>query len=424
MKRIFSSYPVTDYNRIKQQLLDFGNRFSNFCFLDNHGYEFDTTYECLAACGLAEQIQGDDTTRLSNSEIFFKSNKDWIFGHVAYDYKNCIEALHSDHFDGIGFPGWFFFIPEIVFILTKDVIQIGVIDDNNTKTIYENLISIEIKNKRTRPIILKKRFSKSEYITTVKKLQQHIAQGDCYQVCFCQEFFSEEMKTDPISIFKRLGEISPNPFSAFYKLDDKYLLCASPERFLKKTGSEIISQPIKGTAEHHSRNTEEERMQLENDQKERSENTMIVDLVRNDLSKICERGSVQVKEFLKIYSFPQVHQMISTITGKIQKDILLPEVLTAMFPMGSMTGAPKKKAMEIIEQYEKTKRGLYSGTVGYVAPNGDFDFNVVIRSILYNKTNSYLSVQTGSAITFQSDPEKEYEECLVKLEAMKKALSK
>ena len=202
-------------------------------------------------------------------------------------------------------------------------------------------------------------------------------------------------------------------------------MCASPERFLKKTGNEIISQPIKGTSKRILNDTKADNLlkeKLLNSKKERSENIMIVDLVRNDLAKICTEGSVHVKDFLKIYSFPQVHQMISTIAGNLKEETTLSQILSATFPMGSMTGAPKKIVMELIDQYEKTKRGLFSGTVGYINTDGDFDFNVVIRSILYNKQNKYISIQAGSAITFKSIPEEEYEECLVKVNAMKKAL--
>jgi para-aminobenzoate synthetase component 1 len=217
-------------------------------------------------------------------------------------------------------------------------------------------------------------------------------------------------------------KISPNPFSAFYKLDDKYLLCASPERFLKRKKNKLVSQPIKGTSRRSAETDTQEKSLLHSDEKERAENIMIVDLVRNDLSKICEEGSVAVDEFLKIYSFPQVHQMISTISGNVRENISFSQIISALFPMGSMTGVPKKKVMELIEKYEKTKRGLFSGSVGYIDPDGNFDFNVVIRSILYNESRRYLSLQAGSAITWKSKPEKEYEECKIKIEAMIRSL--
>ena len=393
--------------------------------MDNHNYEFDKTFECIAGCGAAQSIAANEKNNFRKVDQFKNENTDWIFGHVSYDLKNEIENLSSENEDLISFPGFYFFIPEIVIILSKEKVEIGILENKNTKKIFEEIISIIPEENNYPKPKLKSRFSKNQYLETVKKLQQYIARGDCYEICFCQEFFAEDVQIDPVIVFQKLSTISPNPFSAFYKLDDKYLLCASPERFLKKIENSIISQPIKGTSKRNNISPEEdekEKKHLQSNQKERAENIMIVDLVRNDLSKICEEGSVSVKEFLAIYSFPQVHQMISTITGKLRDNISLSDIFYAAFPMGSMTGAPKKRVLELIEKYEKTKRGLFSGTVGYINPAGDFDFNVVIRSILYNEMNQYLSIIAGSAITWKSNAEKEFEECLIKIEAMKKAL--
>jgi para-aminobenzoate synthetase component 1 len=279
--------------------------------------------------------------------------------------------------------------------------------------------------RRPANINITSRFNKQEYLQAVQSLQQHIQRGDCYEINFCQEFFAEQASIDPLSVYATLTEISPNPFTAFYKTNDKYLLCASPERYLKKTGSRIISQPIKGTWDRDIDNAsrdEEKKQQLFNSSKDRSENVMIVDLVRNDLSRICEESSVHVDELFGIYSFPQVHQMISTVSGQLKKELHWTDAICSTFPMGSMTGAPKKRVMELIEQYERTRRGVFSGAVGYVTPQRDFDFNVVIRSIFYNAANKYLSYQAGSAITFYSNAEKEYEECLLKAAAIKKSL--
>ena len=268
------------------------------------------------------------------------------------------------------------------------------------------------------------RLSEMEYIDAVRKLQQHIGRGDCYEICFCQEFLAEQITIDPAATFIKLNDVSPNPFAAFYKNDDKYLVGASPERFLQKMADEIISQPIKGTAKRsHGSEEELQIQQFLSDEKERAENIMIVDLVRNDLSKICLEGSVHVKELLGIYSFPQVHQLISTVAGKLPAQITLLDIFQACFPMGSMTGAPKISAMKLIDAYEQTARGLYSGTVGYIDPDGNFDFNVIIRSILYNESKRYVSVQAGSAITAKSVPELELEECYIKIAAMKAAVT-
>ena len=157
--------------------------------------------------------------------------------------------------------------------------------------------------------------------------------------------------------------------------------------------------------------------------KYKSENVMVVDLVRNDVSQVSRAGSVIVEELFGIYSFPQVYQMISTIKGELKDETSFMDIIRACFPMGSMTGAPKKRVLELIDQYEKSNRGLFSGAVGYIAPGGDFDFNVVIRSILYNAQNRYLSFQVGSGITFYSDPLREWEECLLKAKAINTVLS-
>jgi para-aminobenzoate synthetase component 1 len=275
------------------------------------------------------------------------------------------------------------------------------------------------------PTPINNRISREEYIRIIKQLQQHILRGDCYEINFCQEFFAEHVDIDPLQVYCSLSNTSPNPFAAFYKTGQQYLLCASPERYLKKEGERIFSQPIKGTSQRDLNDVGEDvksKEHLYNSAKDRSENVMIVDLVRNDLSKICVEASVQVEELFGIYSFPQVHQMISTVSGQLRSDIHFIEAIKATFPMGSMTGAPKKRVMELIEQYELTRRGIFSGAVGYITPEGDFDFNVVIRSIMYNAASKYLSFQAGSAITFYSDPEKEYEECLLKAGAIKKVL--
>ena len=407
-------------------MLSFIKKFSIFCFLDNHEYDFDKSYECVAGVGVLKSIISNGANSLRDIDQILQTTADWIFGHLAYDVKNEIENLQSYNPDYVCFPDFYFFIPEIVFILTEDELKIGVFNSAAAQKIYDEIISSEpIEGVRYPSPLLRARFSKEEYIETVKKLQQHILRGDCYEINFCQEFYSNQLVIDPLLVYKKLSELSPNPFSAFYKHNDKYLMCASPERFIKKKKDTIISQPIKGTANRVKNDLAADEQRKDNlfyNDKERSENIMIVDLVRNDLAKICTQGSVSVKEFLKVYTFPQVHQMISTVAGNLKENISIADVFYATFPMGSMTGAPKKKVMELIEKYEKTRRGLFSGTLGYINPEGDFDFNVVIRSILYNQSNSYVSIQAGSAITFKSDPKNEYEECLLKITAMKKAL--
>ncbi len=399
--------------------------FSNFCLLENNDYQFDKSVDCIAALGSISTVSDIGKDSLQEISSFQHFHKDYIFGHVGYDLKNKIEPLCSSHFDGIGFPDYFFYVPEIVIIFSANNVSIGVINETNAGILFNEINQFEPKTVAYKKPVLAPRFSEKEYLETVVKIQDHIAKGDCYEVCFCMEHFAQECALNPVETFIQLNKLSPNPFAAFYKTGDKFLLCASPERFLKKQGTQIISQPIKGTLKRSGKTSHSDKQETEwlfKNEKERAENIMIVDLVRNDLAKISSRGSVHVRNFLEIHTFPQVHQMISTISGKIAAETTFGDVLAATFPMGSMTGAPKIKAMELIEKYERTRRGLFSGTVGYIDPEGDFDFNVVIRSLLYNKESNYLSVQVGSAITAKSDAHEEFDECTSKIEAMFQAL--
>ena len=266
--------------------------------------------------------------------------------------------------------------------------------------------------------------TKSDYIKNVVRIKNHIQQGDIYEMNYCIQLSAENIQLNPIDIYKNLNLLTEAPFSCLMKQDDKYLICASPERFLKRDGKKIISQPIKGTIKRGRTTIEDEELKnkLKNDPKERSENVMIVDLVRNDLSKIAEKASVKVEELFEIYTFPNIHQMISTISCEASTTDFK-KTLEATFPMGSMTGAPKKKAMELIEKYENFNRGLYSGTVGIINENGDFDLNVVIRSLFYDAKKRYLSICVGSAITINSDPEYEYNECMLKANSLLQAVN-
>ena len=419
-------FTINNFAEFKIKMLNWVKPFNIFCLLDNSGYSFEEpAFECLLAAGCKERLELDAGNAFSAVKEFSASQHDWLFGHLGYDLKNETEQLRSNNFDGIGFKDIHFFVPEIVLQLNENLLTIFF--DGDAEQIFSaiKLSSACMEEKQFPPVLIKKRYTRSEYIQTIQKLQQHILRGDCYEINFCQEFFCTDAVIDPISVYQKLSAISPNPFSALYKSDDKYCICASPERYLKKAGTTIISQPIKGTAKRYLTNPlldENSKEELLHSDKERSENVIVVDLVRNDLSKVCKEGTVQVKELFGIYSFPQVHQMISTISGELNDETDWVDVVRATFPMGSMTGAPKKRVMQLIDENERTRRGLFSGAIGYIDPKADFDFNVVIRSILYNESAKYVSFQAGSAITFYSDAEKEYEECLLKAEVIKQVL--
>lgn len=406
-------------------MLNWAQQFGTFCFLDNHQYQIHPhTEECLLAAGVKRKITPGPAGNLDTLQQFIDAKKSWLFGHLSYDLKNEIEGMVSAHEDHVGFPDFFFFEPEYLVRLQKDKL---VVEGQDAETVYAAIMSSEVKKvRRQPPVSIQQRFTKEEYIAVISRLKEHILRGDCYEINFCQEFYATDTFLQPVEVYRQLSAVSPNPFSALYRQQGHWLICASPERFLKKTGSRILSQPIKGTSKRapsdHAMD-QQHKQQLEQSTKDRSENVMVVDLVRNDLSRICAEGSVGTEELFGIYPFPQVYQMISTVSGEVKKDVSFTGIIRAAFPMGSMTGAPKKRVMELIEQYERTKRGIFSGAAGYISPEGDFDFNVVIRSIMYNEETGYLSFQAGSGITWYSEPEKEWEECMWKASAIKDVLN-
>ncbi|MEJ8802272.1 anthranilate synthase component I family protein [Pontibacter sp. H249] len=346
-------------------------------------------------------------------------------GYISYDLKNQIEKLSSQNNDGIGFPLAFFFEPEVYLYFNDSTVTIYS-TAQSINTILDAILSTKAPAAGSpEKVQVQQRVSPEKYKANVAQVKQHILEGDVYELNYCIEFFAEDADLQPLPLYLALNKASPTPFSGYMKYNDKYLLCASPERFLKKEGRKLISQPIKGTIKRGKTPEEDAQLQhqLRYDEKELAENMMIVDLVRNDLSRSCSTGTVQVEEMFGIYGFRQVSQMISTITGELKPANDLVDALNGAFPMGSMTGAPKISAMQIIEGLEDTKRSLYSGTFGYITPENNCDFNVVIRSIQYNASSRYLSFMVGSAITYDSNPDQEYEECLLKAQAILKVLA-
>jgi para-aminobenzoate synthetase component 1 len=428
VQRATETFVIQDFLKTKQQLLHWANQYNSCSFLDNHQYtSLHHSVECLVAVG---EITRFSPTSNHQHELvsFLQQTNDWLFGHISYDYHSILyPSLAQQKPDNIDFQPIYVYQPEIVLQLSTTELRI----ESLTKTpldIFKEITAIQsIKHKtQNRELAIQSRISKAEYLQTIHQLQQHILRGDCYEINYCQEFYAENAVIEPLAVYQQLTAISPNPFASYYKLNDKYLLCASPERYLKKQGKQLISQPIKGTFKRNLKNAEADnvlKQQLFTSHKDRTENVMVVDLVRNDLSRICKEGSVLVEELFGIYTYPQVHQMISTIVGEIDESTNLADIVQATFPMGSMTGAPKQKVMQLINQYEPSSRGLYSGAVGYITPTKDFDFNVVIRSILYNASSQYLSYQVGGGITFNSIAEQEYDECLLKAEAIRKVLT-
>ncbi|MDP9079712.1 MAG: anthranilate synthase component I family protein [Bacteroidota bacterium] len=414
---------VADPKEFKRKALQWASGFDVCCYLDSNNFadpysKFDT----LIAAGVKADISAGAGTAFDQLEQFRNQHPGWMTGFLTYDLKNEVENLISENRDHLDFPGLYFFVPEYLIVIKGSEVE-TLADDG--QRVFEDIERQEIYvDEQISGAAIQTRFTRQEYIAAVEKIQGHINRGDIYVTNFCQEFFAENAVIDPLAVFSKLNEVSPNPFASFFKLDDNYVLCATPERFLAKRGDKLISQPIKGTAKRGVTAEEDEEIirELRNHAKELQENVMIVDLVRNDLTHSAKPGTVKTEELFGIYSFQHVHQMISTVVCELRNDVNVVQAIKNTFPMGSMTGAPKISAMQLMEKYERSRRGVYSGALGYFSPDGDFDFNVVIRTLLYNSKNNYLSFHAGSAITYHADAEKEYEECLLKARAILEVL--
>lgn len=457
--RVVKKHSFLLTENFKEALLHWAKQFDEVIWLDsNQHQQKHSNYKAILAVDAFTAIKTDYFNAFEKLEEYQTKTKDWLFGYLTYDLKNDVERLQSNNFDGLYFPDLYFFQPKKIFLFSETEVEmqyLNFVDDEldadcqeiiqlsknphyfnpdqlcKTDYLHEEerrsglIDNYEIPQIQTEsPIKIHLRTSKDSYFKKLDQLLKYIHRGDIYEANFCQEFYAENSEIDAIKTFLHLDQISNPPFASFLKLGNLFSFSASPERYLSKTNTTIISQPIKGTAKRHKDKIEDDKLknQLENDPKERAENIMITDLVRNDLSRFAKKGSVKVEELCKVYSFEQVHQMISTITCEVEETISPVKIIKETFPMGSMTGAPKISAMKIIEELEDAKRGLYSGAVGYFTPNNDFDFNVIIRSILYNSENNYVSFSVGGAITAKSIPENEYEECLLKAKAMREVL--
>ena len=427
--RVSEFYTIDNPSLFKEQLLYWAQQFREVAFLDSNNYpQAYSSYDCLLAVDAFTLLQTDYDNAFEDLKQYQQTTKDWLFGYLSYDLKNDSERLQSNNFDGLDFPDLFFFQPKKIFLLKGNQLETRYLHlcDDELQEDYQDITTIvPQQSTASESVVVQARIDQKKYLEQVQKMQEYIHKGDIYEANFCMEFYAENATIQPLEKFQKLNAISQPPFAVFLKNNQQYLLSATPERYLRKEGEDLISQPIKGTAKRYEDPVADEKAKddLASNPKERAENIMITDLVRNDLSRTAQKGSVQVEELCGIYSFMQVHQMISTITSKMDEKYSVIDVLRLTFPMGSMTGAPKISAMKIIEELEATKRGLYSGAVGYFTPEGDFDFNVVIRSILYNQKKQYLSFSVGSAITALSVPEQEYEECLLKAKAMKSVLA-
>jgi len=409
-------------------MLNWASRFGICLFMDSNGYaDRYGRYECLVGAGAAELFGNSDAEPFEAVSRAQKHYNDWIFLQLAYDLKNSLEPrLESRHPAKLQFADLKAFQPETVLYILRESNEL-VIETLRSEAagVLAEILNEETPSGAVPGLRFRSRLDREAYLQKIAALKQHIREGDCYEINFCNEAFNGRADIDPVAVFKRLTALSPAPFAAFYKDGTCFMLGASPERFLCKRNFELISQPIKGTARRGAGAEEDSQIiaALRGSEKERAENVMITDLVRNDLAIVSEPGSVAVDELFGIYSYPQVHQMISTVKSRLRADLGPFDAIRHAFPMGSMTGAPKYRVMQLIEEHEITRRELYSGSVGYIDPAGDFDLNVVIRSLFYSQDTNYLSYHTGGAITWDSDPEAEWDEMRLKAAAMERVFS-
>lgn len=398
--------------------LRWGAAFSHCTYFEPNDLEYPHgAFERLLAVAAAGSGSPDSLADLSGP----LATEAPRFGFLTYDLKNDIEALQSENFAGFAWPRLHFFTPETWLVWRADTLEIH----GQTDGILDQILAQPVPPAAVLAVpALRPRLPKADYLRAVEAIREDILNGEVYELNLCQEFYAENVTLNPVEVFWQLMQASPAPFAGFVRWHDHFLLCASPERFLAHRDGRLVSQPIKGTIRRGATPAadEQQRQTLLHDEKERAENLMIVDLVRNDLARVAQTGTVRVPELFGLYPFRHLWQMISTVTADLRPGTNLAEILRATFPMGSMTGAPKIRAMQLIEHYERSRRGLYSGSIGYVGADGNFDFNVVIRSLQYRQDTGYLSFQVGSAITYDSDPEREYEECLLKARALLEVL--
>jgi para-aminobenzoate synthetase component I len=423
--RSFTRFSIEVTPAFKTQMLNWANRFSICCFMDSHNYSSTQhSYDCLVAAGAYRWVKLSAGGAFEKLKAFQVLSPEWLFGHFGFGLKSETEGVPSLLNTKMSFPDCYFFVPEHLLLVKANTIEISSFSMDAAALLQQVFATTIPLRKNTPAVRLVATTDRATYIDKVNTLKAHIRRGDCYEINYCIEFFMEQAAIDPVAVFEALSTVSPNPFAVYYKVDDDHLMCASPERFLRVEDGIVRSQPIKGTAARHADATldADRARQLAASEKEKSENVMVVDLVRNDLSRFCKPGTVAVEELFGVYSFPQVHQLISTIRGEIETGLNWVDAVRESFPMGSMTGAPKKRVLTLIEETEEKARGIFSGAVGYCTPGEDADFNVVIRSILFNSRNGYLSCPVGSAITWYADAAQEYEECLLKIAAMRRAL--
>ncbi len=404
-----------DHDHILENLVIWSARFTHFAFYITSKKEFKAGFGSKSSISLSTTQGAFD--RLESYQSGLETT---AMGFLGYDLKNDLESLSSINTDPIKAPEASFFEPQVKISFADGALELESDDSDLILELIQVAHGAVPNFNQNLPVSLDPQTSRDGYLEQAYRIKDHLKKGDIYEANYCIQFSGNSLSFDPHTYFIDLQKKTEAPFSVFAKFDEFYVMSASPERFLKRTGSHVISQPIKGTKKRSEDPIIDLSLKndLREDKKEQSENVMIVDLVRNDLSRVAKRGTVRVDELFGVQTFRTVHHLVSAVSCELDAGKNSWDLIKACFPMGSMTGAPKVSAMQIIGETESFKRGVYSGAFGFMEPNGDFDFNVLIRTMLYNSATGALGLSVGSAITIDAVPEKEYEECLLKAHAL------
>lgn len=419
---------LDNYSEFAARAKSYASQFSPCAILDsceigpqlNKGF-----YKLIIGFG-GNPIVSSNTNKLDSLYSAWESNKTWLFGVLGYNLKNEIEKLSSLNNTAFNWPELSFFTPETVIKVSWEN-ELEILGEN-AEAIFNSILNYSGKNQNSISCLseLKVDFDKENHERAVNTIKEEIRNGNVYELNLCSRFLYDKIKvSEPFQLFSELLKISPAPFSGYFSIDNKFVISASPERYMSKNKNILISQPIKGTRPRSQNGSEDEayKNDLSSNVKDQAENVMIVDLVRNDMARVARAGSVKVEELFGVYSYSHVHQLVSSVSSEIDESVNWKDVLKATFPMGSMTGAPKIAAMQWIEKFELSNREWYSGALGYIDPNGNMDFNVLIRSIFYDSSLEKLAYYAGGAITIDSEPEEEYREMMVKAKAIHSLLT-
>jgi para-aminobenzoate synthetase component I len=367
----------------------------------------------------------------SESELPFQGG---AIGYISYDCARYIEKIPSYAKDDLQLPHMYFLIFDDVFVydhqkqLLHMITHYGDGEELEAERRLSFYESCWLKEKekdvqwpfRTKDVSQSVSMTKEEFVEAVKKVQQYIAQGDVFQVNLSVRQ-SKPLLVHPFHIYEQLRIINPSPYMAYLHFPEFQIVSGSPELLVKKQGSDISTRPIAGTRSRGKTKEEDERLakKLLSNEKEIAEHVMLVDLERNDLGRVCQYGTVKVDEWMTIERYSHVMHIVSHVSGKLQQGKDVFDVIQAMFPGGTITGAPKVRTMEIIEELEPVRRGVYTGSIGWISFDGNMEFNIAIRTMIAK--DGIAHVQAGAGIVIDSHPEHEYQECLKKATALWKA---